>query len=98
MNRVLSVGLVAIGLLAGSLVHGPQVAAQSTSFPYAPGDTVRIDYPDGVSRGSCVIDRFYESFVSCKPAPRLGAAPDTLPALVYNLNAAISVHLVKRAE
>jgi hypothetical protein len=98
MNRALSVGLIAIGLLIGYLVRAPQVDAQTASFPYGRGDTVRIEYPDGLSRGSCVIERFYESFVSCSMPSRLFVTPDAPPTLVYNLGAAISVHLVKRAE
>ena len=98
MNRVLAIGFVALGLLIGYAVRAPRVDAQARGFPYIGGDSIRIDYADGQTRATCIIEQFYGSFVSCRPVSRTFWAQDPAPKILYNLDTAISVSLVKRAE
>jgi len=93
MKGLVAVGLVAVGVLGGSLLRPLGVDAQQADFRFQPGDAVTIDY-SGTSL-PCQIDRFYGSFVSCKRQP---GAPDVVQRpFVYNLSTAISVTLVKKA-
>src|SRR5262245_60765423 len=98
MNRVLAVAFLALGLLFTYAVRAPRVDAQARSFPYTGGDSIRIDYADGQTRATCIIEQFYGSFVSCKAVSRAFGASDATPRIVYNLDTAISVSLVKKAE
>jgi hypothetical protein len=98
MNRVLTIGLVSLGLLIGYVAREPRVNAQGRSFPYSVGDAVRIEYADGQTRAVCVVEQFYGSYVSCKLTSRTFVPPDAPPTIVYNLDTAISVSLLKKAE
>ena len=98
MNRALAVGFLALGLLIGYVVRAPRADAQGRSFPYSVGDSVRIEYAETQTRGLCVIEQFYGSFVSCKVSSRTFVPPDTPPTIVYNLDTALSVSLLKRAD
>ena len=97
MSRVLSVSLLAFGLFVGFAIREPRISAQGPSFPYAVGDSVRLDYPDGVTRSACVIEQVYGSFISCKSSSPAFSTPDAPPKTVYNLSTVISIQLVKRA-
>jgi hypothetical protein len=98
MYRLLSMSLLAIGLLAAYSFRAPQAAAApSSSFPYGPGDSVRLEYADGANR-TCVVERFYGDFLSCKVISGAFAAPDAPPAALYNTATVRSIHLVKKAE
>ena len=98
MYRLLSISLLAMAVLIGYSIREPRVSAQTLSLPYTAGDSVRLEYVDGASRGTCVIEQFYGSFVSCKVSSPTFAAPDAPPKLVYNLSTVISIQLVKKAE
>lgn len=98
MYRLLAMSFVAIALLVGYSVREPRVAAQTLTLPYSAGDTVRLDYADGLSRGNCVIERFYGPFISCKVQSRGFVAPDVPPSVIYNLNTAISIQLVTKSQ
>jgi hypothetical protein len=91
MNRLVSAALLAIGLLLGYFARPPVVEAQPSGFPYGPGDSISITYVDGAIR-SCVIDTFFGSFVSCKPADSPFASKSR--PFVYNLSTTVSVTLV----
>jgi hypothetical protein len=90
--------MVAIVLLVGHSIREPRVAAQTLTLPYNVGDTVRLDYADGLTRGNCLIEQFYGPFISCKVQSRAFVAPDAPPSVIYNLNTAISIQLVKKAQ
>ena len=98
MYRLLAISLLAIALLVGYSIRGPRVSAQGASLPYRVGDSVRLDYADGLTRGTCVIEQFYGSFVSCKLQSRGFVAPDAPPSTIYNLSTAISIQLIKKAD
>ena len=98
MYRLLSISLLAMAVLVGYSIREPRVSAQTLSLPYTVGDSVRLEYADGSSRGACVIEQFYGSFVSCKVSSPSFVAPDAPPKLVYNLSTVISIQLVKKAE
>lgn len=94
MNRLVAIGLLAIGLLTGYLLRPPSVNAQSSNFPFRPGDVISIQYAD-TSR-PCAIDQFYGSFVTCKlgrTSP--GDLANNVPSkpFVLNLGTAISITL-----
>jgi hypothetical protein len=91
MNRLVSAALLAIGLLLGYFARPAVVEAQPSGFPYGPGDSISITYADGAVR-SCVIDTFFGSFVSCKPADSPFASKSR--PFVYNLSSTVSVTLV----
>jgi hypothetical protein len=91
MNRLVSAALLAIGLLLGYFARPSVVEAQPSGFPYGPGDSISITYVDGAIR-SCVIDTFFGSFVSCKPADSPFASKSR--PFVYNLSTTVSVTLV----
>lgn len=91
MNRLLSAAFLAIGLLLGYFARPSVLEAQPSGFPYGPGDSISITYADGLIR-SCVIDTFFGSFVSCKPADRPFASKSR--PFVYNLSTSVSVTLV----
>ena len=101
MYRLLSISLLAMAVLIGYSIREPRVSAETLSLPYTAGDSVRLEYADGRSRGACVIEQFYGSFVSCKvssPAFAAPGAPGAPPKIVYNLSTVISIELVKKAE
>jgi len=98
MNRLLSISLLAVAVLVGYSIREPRVSAQPSSLPYSVGDSVRLEYADGTTRPVCVIEQFYDSFVSCKVSSPTFAAPGAPPKIVYNLGTAISVQLVKKAD
>jgi hypothetical protein len=98
MYRLLSISLLAIAVLVGYLIREPSVSAQTLALPYSAGDSVRLEYADGMTRGLCVIEQFYGSFVSCKISSPAFVAPDAPPRIVYNLSTVISIQLVKKAE
>ena len=98
MYRLLSISLLAMVALIGYSIREPRVSAQNLSLPYSAGDSVRLEYADGTSRGACVIEQFYGSFVSCKVSSPSFVAPDAPPKIVYNLSTVISIQLVKKAE
>lgn len=98
MYRLLSISLLAMAAAVGYSIREPRVSAQTLSLPYTVGDSVRLEYADGSSRGACVIEQFYGSFVSCKVSSPSFVAPDAPPKLVYNLSTVISIQLVKKAE
>jgi hypothetical protein len=91
MDRLLSATLLAIGLLLGYFARPSVLEAQPSGFPYGPGDSISITYADGIIR-SCVIDTFFGSFVSCKPADPPFASKSR--PFVYNLSTTVSVTLV----
>jgi hypothetical protein len=101
MNGLVAVGLVTVGLLGGALLRPLGVDAQQSSFPFNPGDAVTIEYSDrsGFSH-PCVIDRFYGSFITCKPEALPVGVPSSQAQkpFVYNLSTAISITLVNKAE
>jgi hypothetical protein len=97
MYRLLSISLLATAVLIGYAIREPRVSAQTLTLPYTVGDSVRLQYADEKSRGICVIERFYGSFVSCKmTSPTF--PPDATPTIVYNLGTVISIDLVKKAD
>jgi hypothetical protein len=98
MYRLLAMSLVALALLVGYSIREPKVSAQTSSLPYHAGDSVRLEYPDGLSRGTCVIEQFYGPFISCKVQSRGFVAPDAPPSVIYNLNTVISIHLLNKAQ
>lgn len=98
MYRLLAMSLVAVMLLVGYSIREPRVAAQTLSLPYHTGDSVRLEYADGLSRGPCVIEQVYGSFISCKVQSRGFLAPDAPPSVIHNLNSVISIHLVNKAQ
>jgi len=98
MYRLLAMSLVALALLVGYSFREPRIAAQTLSLPYHPGDSVRLEYPDGHSRGNCVIEQFYGSFISCKVQSRGFLGPDAPPPVIYNLDTVISIQLVNRSQ
>src|SRR4051812_12572825 len=93
MKRIVAVVLVAAVLIGGTLIRPLAVRAQPTDFPFNAGDAVTIQYSDtaGLSH-PCVIDRFYGSFVSCRPQTG-GPANVVQKPFVYNLSSAVSVSL-----
>ena len=98
MNRLVAIGLLAIGVLGGYLLRPPAVNAQRVDFPFQNGDSVDILYADNMSR-PCVIDQFYGSFVTCKPTGVGFTVVERKPfPFVLNLGSAISVTLVKKAD
>ena len=98
MNRLLSISLLGVAVLAGYSIREPQVSADTLHLPYTVGDSVRLEYPDGMTRAVCVIERFYDSFVSCKLSSPSFAAPDAPTKIVYNLDTVIAIQLVKKAD
>jgi len=98
MYRLLSISLLAIAVLVGYLSREPRVSAQTLTLPYTVGDSVRLQYADEKSRGTCVIERFYGSFVSCKRTSPAFVTPDAPPPIVFNLSTVISIDLVKKAD
>jgi len=98
MYRLLSISLLAIAVLFGYLSREPRVSAQTLTLPYTVGDSVRLQYADEKSRGTCVIERFYGSFVSCKMTSPTFLPPDAPPTIIYNLGTVISIDLVKKAD
>jgi hypothetical protein len=96
MNRLVGVGLLAIGLLSGYVLRPPSVNAQAANLPFRPGDLISIQYAD-TSR-PCAIDQFYGSFVTCKQArtsPGDLANNVVSKPFVLNLGTAISITLVR---
>lgn len=98
MYRLLSISLVAIAVLVGYTIREPRVSAQTLTLPYTVGDSVYLQFADEKSRGTCVIERFYGSFVSCKRTSPAFVPPDAPPTIVYNLSTAISIELIKKAD
>jgi hypothetical protein len=94
MNRLVVIGLLAIGLVSGYVLRPPSVNAQAANLPFRPGDLISIQYAD-TSR-QCVIGQFYGTFVTCKQAPTspgdLANNVATKP-IVLNLGTAISITL-----
>jgi hypothetical protein len=96
MNRMLSVGLVATGLIGGYLVGGSGVEAQSTMssrFPFTAGDTISLVFRipgENPAGETCVIESFRETYVVCK-------TENDVP-IAYNLEKAFRVTRVAKAS
>src|SRR5262245_15500186 len=98
MYRLLSISLLAIAVVVGYSPREPRVKAQTLSLPYTVGDSVHLEYVDGRSRGTWVIEQFFGSFVSCKTSSPAFVAPGAPPTIVYNPSTVIAIQLVKKAD
>jgi hypothetical protein len=98
MNRLLAVALLVTSVLVGYFSRPPVVQAQPSSFgfPYRVGDSIEITYADGAGTRSCVIERFFGAFVSCR-TPDRPFGPKTRP-WVYNLSTSVSVTLATQTD